>query len=327
MQVIRDLATLTPDAPVALTVGVFDGIHRGHQHLIQQTAKAAAAIGGKAGMITFWPHPLEVLHPERPVRYLTMLEEKLDILAKLGMLDLVVVLPFTPALSQTSAAEFIDLLTSHLSLRVLVEGADFVFGHNREGNMAFLSAYGQTHGFEVQTIDLQLADDQRISSTSIRALLADGQVEAAMELLGRPYSARGTVVLGDQRGRLLGFPTANLSLSAQKILPADGVYAVRVRVDEDETIYGGAANIGVRPTVDGTKHLTEVHVLDMQRDLYGKPLEIDFIARLRGERRFAGVEALQAQIAADVQQARVMLGQYAARKAERGESGERPLEI
>jgi riboflavin kinase/FMN adenylyltransferase len=325
MQVIRDLATLAPDAPVALTVGVFDGIHRGHQHLIQQTAQAAATIGGKAGMITFWPHPLEVLHPERPVRYLTMLEEKLDLLATLGELDLVVVLPFTPALAQTSAGEFIDLLRKHLSLRVLVEGADFVFGHNREGNMAFLGAYGQMRGFDVQTIDLQLADQQRISSTSIRALLADGQVEAAQTLLGRPYSARGRVMQGDQRGRLLGFPTANLGIAPQKILPADGVYAVRVRVDD--AMYDGAANIGVRPTVDGTKHLTEVHVLDMQRDLYGKDLEIYFIARLRGERRFAGVEALQAQIAADVQQARVVLGHYAAREAERGESGERPLEI
>ncbi len=325
MQVIRDLATLTPDRPVALTVGVFDGIHRGHQHLMKQTAQAAAALGGKAGMITFWPHPLEVLHPERQVRYLTMLEEKLDLLAALGTLDLVVVLPFTQTLAATSAGDFIDLLQNHLALRVLVEGADFVFGHNREGNMAYLLAYGQTHGFAVQTIDLQVADQQRISSTSIRALLADGQVEGAMTLLGRPYSARGLVVQGDQRGRLLGFPTANLAIDQQKILPADGVYAVRVRVDD--MLYTGAMNIGVRPTVDGTKHISEVHILDVQRDLYGKKLEVQFIARLRGERRFAGVEALQAQIAADVQQARVVLGHYAEREAERGESGERALEV
>jgi riboflavin kinase / FMN adenylyltransferase len=316
MQVIRDLAKLTPDTPMALTVGVFDGIHRGHQHLIQQTAQAATALGGKAGMITFWPHPLEVLHPERKISYLTMLEEKLDFLTTLGTLDLVVVLPFTPTLAATSAGEFIDMLLNHLKLRVLVEGADFVFGHNREGNMAFLTAYGDTHGFAVQTIDLQLADEQRISSTSIRALLADGQVEGARDLLGRPYSVRGLVVQGDQRGRLIGFPTANLEIDPQKILPADGVYAVRVRVDD--TIYSGATNIGMRPTVDGTKHLTEVHVLDMQRDLYGKELEVQFIARLRGERRFAGLEALQAQIAADVQQARVVLGHYTAREAERG---------
>jgi riboflavin kinase/FMN adenylyltransferase len=325
MQVIRDLATLTPDTPVALTVGVFDGIHQGHQHLIQQTAQAAAALGGAAGMITFWPHPLEVLHPERQVRYLTMLEEKLDLLATLGTLDLVVVLPFTPTLASTSASDFIDLLMSHLRLRVLVEGADFVFGHNREGNMAYLRAYGQAHGFDVQTIDLQVADQQRISSTNIRALLADGQVEAAMALLGRPYSARGLVVHGDERGRLLGFPTANLEMDPRKILPADGVYAVRVRVDG--MIYAGATNIGMRPTVDGTRHLTEVHLLDVERDLYGKELDVHFIARLRGERRFAGVEALQAQIAADVQQARVVLDQYAEREAERGESGERALEV
>ncbi|HEY7358880.1 MAG TPA: bifunctional riboflavin kinase/FAD synthetase [Ktedonobacterales bacterium] len=325
MQVIRDITTLTPDTPVALTVGVFDGIHLGHQHLIRQTAQAATALGGKAGMITFWPHPLEVLYPERQVSYLTMLEEKLDLLAALGTLDLVVVVPFTPKLAQTSASGFVDLLTSHLALRVLVEGADFVFGHNREGNMAYLRAYGETHGFAVQTVDLQVADHQRISSTTIRALLADGQVGAAMKLLGRPYSARGRVIYGDQRGRLMGFPTANLKIDPQKILPADGVYAARVRVDN--TIYHGAANIGVRPTVDGTKHLTEVHVLDVERDFYGKELELQFIARLRGEQRFAGVEALQAQIAADVQQARVALGQYAEREAERGESGERPLEV
>lgn len=310
---------------MALTVGVFDGIHLGHQHLIQQTAQAAAALGGKAGMITFWPHPLEVLYPERKISYLTMLEEKLDLLARLGTLDLVVALPFTPTLAATSAGAFIDMLLNHVRLSVLVEGADFVFGHNREGNMAFLTAYGQTHGFAVQTIDLQVAEQQRISSTSVRALLADGQVEAAMGLLGRPYSARGLVVHGDERGRLLGFPTANLEIDAQKILPADGVYAVRARVDD--TNYFGAANIGVRPTLDGTRHLTEVHLLDVQRDLYRKELEVQFIARLRGERRFAGIEALQAQIAADVQQARVVLGQYTAREAERGESGERALEV
>ncbi len=310
---------------MALTVGVFDGIHRGHQHLIQQTARAAAALGGKAGMVTFWPHPLEVLHPERKISYLTMLEEKLDYLATLGTLDLVVVLPFTPQLAATSAGAFIDMLLHHLKLRVLVEGADFVFGHNREGTMAFLTAYGETHGFAAQTLDLQLASEQRISSTSIRALLADGQVEGARDLLGRPYSVRGLVVQGDQRGRLIGFPTANLEIDPQKVLPADGVYAVRVRVED--TMYSGATNIGVRPTVDGTKHLTEVHVLDVQRDLYGKELEVQFIARLRGERRFAGIEALQAQIAADVQQARVVLGQDTAREAERGESGERALEV
>jgi riboflavin kinase / FMN adenylyltransferase len=325
MQVIRDLATYTSDTPLALTVGVFDGIHLGHQHLIEQTAQAAAEQGGKAGMVTFWPHPLEVLHPERQVRYLTMLEEKLDLLAALGTLDLVVVLPFTPTLAQTSASEFIDLLMNHLVLRVLVEGSDFVFGHNREGNMTFLTAYGQAHDFAVQTVNLRVADQQRISSTHVRTLLADGQVEGAATLLGRPYSARGVVVQGDQRGRLLGFPTANLKIDPQKILPADGVYAVRARLEN--TIYHGATNIGVRPTLDGTRHLTEVHLLDVQRDLYGKELEVQFIARLRGERRFEGVEALQAQIAMDVQQARVALSQYAEREAERGESGERALEV
>ena len=325
MRVIRDLTTLTPEAPLALTMGVFDGVHRGHQYLIQQTAEAAAALGGKAGMITFWPHPLEVLRPTMQVRYLTMLEEKLDALASLGKLDMLMVLPFTPALALTSAGDFMALLLRHLALRVLVEGTDFTFGHNREGDRAFLTTYGQAHGFVVQTVGLQFADHERISSTRVRALLAEGQIEEAAMLLGRPYSVRGLVIQGDQRGRLLGFPTANLSIDPQKILPADGVYAVRVRVEQ--TMYAGVTNIGVRPTLDGTKHLTEVYVLDMQRDLYGKELEVQFMARLREERRFAGVEALKTQIAADVQQARVLLGQYAERAPERGESGERTLEI
>ena len=316
MQVIRDLAALTPDAPYALTAGVFDGIHRGHQHLIQQTAQAAAALGGKAGMITFWPHPLEVLHPEQQVRYLTMLEEKLDLLAGLGNLDVVVVMPFAPGLAMTSAGDFIDLLMQHLALRVLVEGADFVFGHNREGNMSFLTAYGQTHGFAVQTVDLQRDAHHRISSTHIRTVLAEGQVETAEILLGRPCSARGLVVKGDQRGRLLGFPTANLAIDEQKILPADGVYAVRAQVED--RFYPGVTNIGVRPTVDGTKHLTEVHLLDAQQDLYGKELEVRFIARLREERRFDSVDALKAQIAADVQQARMALARSAEREGREG---------
>jgi riboflavin kinase/FMN adenylyltransferase len=325
MQVIRQLETLTPDTPYALTIGVFDGIHRGHQHLIQQTAEAARAVGGKAGLVTFWPHPLAVLRPTLEVRHLTTLEEKLEILAALGMLDSVVVLPFTPALAATPASDFLDLLLRHLDMQVLLEGADFALGHNREGDMAFLADYGQQHRFRVETIGLQQAGDQRISSTRIRALLASGQVEEVATLLGRPYSARGVVMTGDQRGRLLGFPTANLGIDANKILPADGVYAVRARVGDED--YQGVTNIGVRPTVDGTRHLTEVHLLDVACDLYGKVLEVQFVARLREERRFAGIEALKAQIAADVQQARLVLNQQAEREPERGESGERALKI
>ncbi len=325
MQVIRQLETLTPDTPYALTIGVFDGIHRGHQHLIRQVAETARTLDGKAGLVTFWPHPLVVLRPALEVRYLTMLEEKLEILAALGTLDSVVVLPFTPALAATPASGFIDLLRRHLNMRVLLEGADFALGHNREGDMTFLEDYGQRQGFMVQTIGLQQLGNQRISSTRIRTLLAEGRVEEVTTLLGRPYSARGVVMTGDQRGRLLGFPTANLGVDANKILPADGVYAVRARVGDDVSL--GVTNIGVRPTVDGTKHLTEVHLLDVERDLYGKVLEVQFIARLREERRFAGIEALKAQIAADVQQARLVLSQEAEREPERGESGERALEI
>ena len=316
MQVIRELETLTPGQPYAVTVGVFDGIHQGHRFLIQETCRAAKEAGAKAGMITFWPHPLEVLRPEREVRYLTLLEEKLDILAKQGDLDLVVVLPFTPALAATSASGFIELLRRHLALRVLVEGADFAFGHNREGTMVFLSAYGKEYGFQVETIDLQLADNERMSSTRVRDLLSGGQVERVMPLLGRPYSARGRVVQGDQRGRLLGFPTANLALDPRKFLPADGVYAVRARVGEQG--YEGVTNIGVRPTVDGKHHLTEVHLLDMRADLYGQELEIEFIARLRGEQRFPNVEELRGQIEQDIRQARMTLGQYGKGEPERG---------
>jgi len=325
MQVIRQLETLTPDVPYALTIGVFDGIHLGHQYLIQQTAQAARAVDGKAGLVTFWPHPLEVLRPTLEVRYLTLLEEKLARLERLGTVDLVIVMPFTPALSLMPARDFLDLLRRHLNVRVVLEGADFKLGHNREGDMAYLSAYGQEHGVAVQTVELSQADHARISSTRIRLLLGEGSVVEAAALLGRPYSVSGVVVQGDQRGRLLGFPTANLEIDAKKTLPADGVYAVLARVGNE--IFQGVANNGVRPTVDGTRHLTEVYLLDVARDLYGKVLEIDFIARLREERRFAGIEALKAQIAADVQQARLVLSQEAEREPERGESGERTLKV
>ncbi len=316
MQVIHELEKLTPGDSYAVTVGVFDGIHRGHHFLIQQTCRVAKEVGAKAGMITFWPHPLEVLRPGQEVRYLTLLEEKLDILAGQGDLDLVVVLPFTPALAATSARGFMELLREHLALRALVEGADFAFGHNREGNMAFLSAYGQEHGIRVETITLQFANAARISSTRVRELLGAGQVDQVIPLLGRPYSARGRVVRGDQRGRVLGFPTANLAIDPRKLLPADGVYAVRAHVGGQA--YDGVTNIGVRPTVDGKHHLTEVHLLDMQADLYEQELEVEFIARLRGEQRFPGVEALRGQIEQDIRQARMTLGQDGKGKPERG---------
>ena len=217
-----------------------------------------------------------------------------------------------------SATEFMDILRTHFQLKALVVGENFSLGHNRKGDIRFLETYGQEHQMRVQAIPLEEAKDTRISSTRIRTLINEGTIAEANELLGHPMLLTGIVREGDKRGRQLGFPTANIHPDPHKLLPADGVYAVRTHVQEKREagngdgqeapyVYKGVANIGVRPTFNGTEHLVEVHLLDVDLDLYGKELSIDFIAHLRGEQRFPGIDALKQQIAADVQQARQLL--------------------
>ncbi|QBD81997.1 bifunctional riboflavin kinase/FAD synthetase [Ktedonosporobacter rubrisoli] len=309
--------TLSPDEPIVITIGNFDGIHKGHQRLMHELHVMAEALHCLPVVVTFQPHTLMVVRPEIYVQYLTTLEEKLALASKYGQIARSIVISFTPQVSAMSAQEFMDTLCKDFQIRGLVVGANFSLGRNRMGDTTFLEQYGQEHNIQVRIISLEESEQVRISSTRIRALVTDGHIEDANELLGHPVVINGIVRHGDERGRLLGFPTANLHPDPHKLLPANGVYAVRVRIKDQEevgsdsnnapTVYNGVANIGVRPTFNGKERLVEVHLLDVNLDLYEKRLSVDFIARLRNEQRFSGIDALKTQIASDVERARQIL--------------------
>jgi len=310
MRVAYDLGALAPLGPAALTIGVFDGVHRGHQRLLARAHELAASQGLRAVAVTFWPHPAAVLRPDAAPSLLTTLDERLAILRELDLLDAAVVIPFTPELAALPPDAFLDRVAAFCEPRVLVEGTDFALGHNRAGDVAFLTAAGAERGFTVETHVVE-EGGERISSSRIRALVRSGDVVGAATLLGRPYALAGDVAKGDQRGRLLGFPTANLRVDPRKALPANGVYAVRARLPGEATAaHPAVCNIGVRPTFGGEPRLlVEVHLLGMPAglDLYDLPLAIELAARLREERRFNGVDELKAQIARDADQARALL--------------------
>jgi riboflavin kinase / FMN adenylyltransferase len=299
--------TLPQLGPAVLTIGFFDGVHRGHRRLISRTAELASERSVQAVAVTFWPSPVSIIRPTVPVQLLSTLEEKLRILEGLEELDAVLVLPFSREMSRLSPEAFLDLIAGYHPL-ALVEGTDFAVGHHRLGDVTYLRTLGEQRGFTVETYEVQV-DGERVSSTRIRNLVQAGVLTTATDLLGREYTLLGEVVTGEQRGRLLGFPTANLRCDARKTLPGSGVYAVRVRLPgEQKATHPGVCNIGVRPTFAGEGHLmVEVHLLEGNMDLYGLHLETEFVARLREERRFNGVDELRAQILIDVDHARDLL--------------------
>ncbi len=310
--------TLTPDEPIVVTIGNFDGIHRGHQRLMHELRVMAQALHCKPVLVTFTPHTLQVVRPDMHVYYLTTLDEKLELTRLYGGIADSIVIEFTPAVVAMSATEFMDVLRTQFTLKGLVVGENFSLGRNRMGDITFLQHYGREHQIAVQAVTLEEKAQTRISSTRIRSLVSEGEVTEANALLGHTVRLGSIVQHGDERGRLLGFPTANLRPEEHRLLPADGVYAVRVHLPEREKsdsstssiVYNGVANIGVRPTFNGKERLVEVHLLDVQLDLYDTYLVVEFIKRLRNEQRFAGIEALKAQIAADAQQARQLLQNY-----------------
>lgn len=294
--------------PRAVTIGVYDGLHRGHRHVISILRGAAAAHGGlECAVVTFDPHPLAVVAPDRAPRLLTSVEHRLELLAEAG-LDLAAVLPFDEAMRQHTSAHFAaTVLSAALRARLVVVGEDFRFGHQRTGNVASLAELGDAHGFTLQVVPL-VGGQAPVSSTRVRALVAAGDLAGAAEALGRPHEVRGAVVAGDGRGRGLGFPTANVAVPAGLARPPAGVYAVRVG-RRGEPLLPGVANLGTRPTFAGGDGETlEVHLLDHPGDLYGEALRVAFVARLRDERRFDGPEDLVRQIRADVAAARAVLG-------------------
>ncbi len=306
------LTTLSANDQIAITIGNFDGIHRGHQLLMQDLRVLAQGLNAKPAIVTFIPHTLLVVRPDIDLQCLTTLEEKLALVDRYGRISDNIVISFTPEVAKLSANEFLDSLRERFIIRGMVVGSDFSLGHNRMGDISFLQHYGQEHDIVVQPIQLETADHTRISSTRIRTLVSEGNVSEANALLGHAVIVSGMVVKGDQRGRIVGFPTANMLPEPHKLLPANGVYAAYVHLGNllerdgiyDNPVYTSVVNIGVRPTFDGHKRLVEAHLLDVDLDLYDRRITLELIARLRDERRFAGIDALKAQITSDVQQAR-----------------------
>lgn len=304
MQIIDDLSQVHLDKDAILTIGAFDGVHRGHQYLIEQLLEKARRTHRLAGLITFHPHPSAVLSPGNPTRYITTPGEKAALLERLG-LDIVAILPFTRELARTSARHFIEMVSRQLRMTELWVGKDFALGYGREGTSDVLRALGQEMGFSVETITPVVWKGEIISSTRIRSLLFRGQVREAAELLGRyPYLA-GEVVRGAQRGRCLGFPTANLEVRAERAIPANGVYAVYAVLGEER--YQGLANVGVRPSFDNGERTVETYILDFEADIYGCDLVVEFVQRLRSEKRFTDIKDLVAQIERDIVEARHIL--------------------
>ena len=282
-----------------VTSGTFDGVHVGHQKILERLKELAKTTGGETVVVTYWPHPRFVLKPDEHVlKLLSTFEEKAAIFDAMGI-DHLVKIPFTKTFSQLSSDEFIrKILVDKISTRYLVIGYDHRFGKNREGSFEYLSAHAHQYGFEVEEIPRQDVDHIGVSSTRIRNALNAGEVHIANEYLGRPYTIQGKVQEGKQLGRSLGFPTANLQMTESfKLIPADGVYAVRVHIAKEE--YKGMMNIGFRPTVDGSARQIEVHLFDFNQTIYGEILEVQVIERIREEFRFNSTEELKAQLEKD----------------------------
>lgn len=297
-----------------VTIGAFDGVHGGHRRVLQLVRELADARGLDAVCVTFDRHPAHVVRPESAPRLLTDLDHKLELLAGAALVDLVAVLTFDEARASESAEQFVqEVLVERLAARLVVVGADFHFGRGRGGDVAMLDRVGADLGFEVIGLGLVApADDpqhEAYSSTRVRTLLAAGDVAAAAALLGRPHEVRGTVAHGDARGRELGFPTANVPVAAEILLPADGIYAGTVRTD-DGVERPAAISLGRRPTfhADQAVSLLEAHLLDWSGDLYDRTVAVRFVERLRGEERFESVDALVEQMDRDCRRAREILG-------------------
>jgi len=290
--------------PLHLALGVFDGVHTGHQAVIAEAVRAASRHGGLAGLLTFDPHPIQVIAPGKaPTSLLATLDHKAEVVRDLG-LQLFIPLHFDRTFATMEAAEFIDRLCV-APVRTIAVGEDWRFGHNRNGDTRFLRDRQEKCGFHLEAVAPVMSGGDRISSTRIRQAIHDGNLEAAAKMLGRPYSVSGTVARGKQLGRTLGFPTANIPTGDLQ-LPPDGVWAVRITDTENHT-WSGVANLGLRPTLNEQNRMLEAHIFDFSGDLYGKTLDIRFENHLRPEKKFPSLDALRQQIEIDVRSARLAL--------------------
>lgn len=310
MKVYYSLNDFTPLSKAVVTTGTFDGVHIGHRKILQQLNTVAQESGGESVLLTFYPHPRKVLQPDMELKMLNSQTEKIALLKDTGLQHLIIH-PFTREFSRTRSLDFVkNILVEKLGAKKLVIGYDHHFGKNREGSFEHLKEYGPVYGFDVEEIPALDMEETTVSSTKIRRALEEGDLDTARAFLGYPYPVSGTVVKGEQIGQKLGYPTANIVLEDnEKIIPANGVYAVEVRFPSEGTkVCGGMCNIGIRPTFGGKFQTIEVHIFDFSESIYGNLLELRFVKRLRSEKKFDQREQLIEQLTQDEENARAQLG-------------------
>lgn len=302
MKVYDNIQKLPAFNNAVITIGSFDGVHRGHQQILAQLQKEAIAVNGTAVVITFFPHPKQIVGKEgketHPIQLLNTADEKYALLQAHGIHHIVVV-PFDKVFAEQSPEAYIsDFLVKHFHPHTIIIGYDHRFGKNREGDYRLLEANAELNKYRVKEIPEHVLRNVTISSTKVRTALLEGDIETAANYLGYQYFFSGTVIMGNQLGRTIGYPTANIHIeNREKLVPANGVYAVQVALDND--VYGGMMNIGVRPTVDGVNRVIEVNIFDFDEMIYGKSLKITMVKQLRDEIKFAGLDALKVQLASD----------------------------
>jgi riboflavin kinase / FMN adenylyltransferase len=310
MKVYYNIAEFKQLKNAVVTIGTFDGVHKGHQKILNRLTKLASEKKGESVVLTFWPHPRQVLNPEsKDIRVLSTVQEKIELLAS-QHIDHLLIIPFNKEFSDLTSDEFIELiLVNKIGTKQLIIGYDHKFGKNRTGGLEQLKACSSRYGFEVEEISREDIQNVGISSTIIRKALLDGDVKTALEYLGRPYSFSGIVMHGKQLGRTIGFPTANISINdSSKLIPSDGVYAVLIKVEDN--IFKGMMNIGFRPTVNGKDRVIEVNIFDFKKDIYGMEVRVDLIAYLRQEEKYSSIDILKEQLFKDKEASLEILSKY-----------------
>jgi riboflavin kinase/FMN adenylyltransferase len=304
MEIEQELASITPQGETLLTIGVFDGVHAGHRYLLKELQERAADRDLLSGVVTFSPHPQSVLRPHDQLPWLSSLEDRVEAFRELGI-NIVAVLTFTTRLAQLSAQEFIALVKKYLKMCGIMVGHDFALGQGREGNINLLRTLGREMEFSVEVIPPFTINGEVVSSTLIRQALVQGDMRKVERLMGRHFYLRGKVITSDKRGRVLGFPTANLDIKSQQALPGNGIYATIAHIDGKR--FRSATNIGVRPTFGEGGKTVETHLLNYKGDLYGKDMRLEFVQKLRDEQRFPSSEELKAQIEKDIREVEAVL--------------------
>jgi riboflavin kinase/FMN adenylyltransferase len=300
MKVYRNLDTLPVFTKAVITIGTFDGVHLGHQKIIHQLLSESERTGGESVLITFNPHPRKIVKPNESLMQLTTMEERIELLKKLGINNMVIV-PFTKVFSQQTALEYVQhFLVEKFNPATIIIGYDHKFGNNREGDFKLLEQYAAQFHYTVQEIDEELIHNAIISSTKIREALLGGEVSLARAFLGYDYFFKGEVIEGNKLGRTIGYPTANLQMdNPDKLIPGNGVYAVTCQLEGETRLLKGMMNIGTRPTVDGINRMIEVHIFDFDEDIYGRHLRVWLKHHLRSEVKFSGIDALKEQLQKD----------------------------